>query len=260
MDQTNLTVEVQNHTAWITINRPSKLNSITVDVLNRIRETLLQYHNDSTVWSMVITGSGERAFCSGVDLGPVDANNSIFDSKGAIKTLGDLFKDMWTYPKPIIAMVRGFALAGGFGLACACDIVICSSDAVFGAPEINVGLWPYVISVPLLRSIPARVLLDLMMTGRNIDASEALRLNLVNTVVEGDDLEATVREKLSVLHSKSTAALGLGKQSFYHSLDLSSEASLDYLANQLEQALSLEDFDEGRAAFAQRRDPVWRNR
>src|ERR1051325_10452821 len=110
---------------------------------------------------------------------------------------------MWTLGKPVIARVRGYALAGGFGLACACDLIVASDDSTFGTPEINVGLWAYMITVPLLRSMPPKTALDLMMTGRRVDASEAQRLGFVQRVTPVDDLDATVDALAADLAQKS---------------------------------------------------------
>ncbi len=259
MNSNNLLVEVREKTLWLSLNRPERLNSLTLEMLSNLRLALVEFKSDPAVSSIVIRGIGPKAFCSGMDLSSSKGDESVFDSPHGLPVLGELFVDMWGYPKPIVAMVHGFALAGGFGLASACDLVICSNDAVFGTPEVNVGLWPYVISVPLLRVLKPRMLLDLMMTGRTINAKQALELDIVNEVVELDELEGAVLDKLNVLNSKSTAVLGHGKQAFYESLDMSSTDSLKYLSDRLQRALLLEDFQEGRKAFAEKRPPEWKN-
>src|SRR5205085_11407610 len=134
------------------------------------RTAMARARSDESVRAVVLTGAGDKAFCAGADLGGggiADGASSAHEGRGL---LADLFRDMWSLGKPIIARVRGYALAGGFGLACACDLIVASDDAVFGTPEINVGLWPYIISVPLLRSMPSKTALDLMMTGRRVTA------------------------------------------------------------------------------------------
>ena len=118
---------------------------------------------------VVLTGAGDQAFCAGADLGGIAENAGAATAHEGRGLLADLFRDMWSLGKPIVARVRGYALAGGFGLACACDLIVAADDAVFGTPEINVGLWPYMITVPLLRSMPPKTALDLMMTGRRVD-------------------------------------------------------------------------------------------
>src|ERR1051325_7554491 len=131
---------------------------------------------------------------------------------------------MWTLGKPVIARVRGYALAGGFGLACACDLIVASDDSVFGTPEINVGLWPYMITVPLLRSMPPKTALDLMMTGRRVSAEEGQRIGFLQRVVPASELDATVDELAASLASKSPLIMRWGRDSFYNVLELDADA------------------------------------
>jgi enoyl-CoA hydratase/carnithine racemase len=157
--------------------------------------------------------------------------------------------------------VRGYALAGGFGLACACDLLVAADDAVFGTPEIDVGLWPYMITVPLLRSLPPKRVLELMMTGRRVDAVEAERLGFVTRVVPVAELDAAVDELAATLASKSPLIMRWGRDSFYRVLEQpDSDAALAYLQTMLSITSHTEDAAEGVAAFAQKRAPEWRGR
>ena len=142
---------------------------------------------------VVLTGAGDKAFCAGADLTGIAENAGAAAAHDGRGLLADLFRDMWSLGKPIVARVRGYALAGGFGLACACDLVVAADDAVFGTPEINVGLWPYMITVPLLRSMPPKTALDLMMTGRRVSAEEGARIGFVQRVVPVAELDADGR-------------------------------------------------------------------
>src|SRR5204863_2723497 len=143
------------------------------------------------------------------------SDSSFAEVHAARGELARLFRDMWELGKPTIARVRGYALAGGFGLALANDFVIAADDAQFGTPEINVGLWPYMITVPLVRSMPPKKVLELMLTGRRVDAAEAERIGFVNRVVPVDQLDAAVDELAASLASKSPAIVKLGRDSFY---------------------------------------------
>jgi enoyl-CoA hydratase/carnithine racemase len=156
--------------------------------------------------------------------------------------------------------VRGFALAGGFGLALACDVVIASDDAQFGTPEINVGLWPYMITVPLMRSMAPKQALELMMTGRRVDAAEAQRIGFVHRVVPAAELDAAVDEMTSVLASKSPSIMKLGRDSFYAVWDRAAEDALKLLHPLLTITTQTEDSAEGIAAFAEKREPRWTGR
>jgi enoyl-CoA hydratase/carnithine racemase len=174
--------------------------------------------------------------------------------------LAGLFHEMWALGKPIIARVRGYALAGGFGLMLACDFVIASDDAQFGTPEINVGLWPYMITVPLMRSMPPKKALELMLTGRRVDATEAERIGFVNRIVPADQLDAATGELAKSLASKSPAIMRLGRDSFYAVWDANAADALHLLHSMLTITSYTEDAAEGIAAFAEKRDPEWKGK
>jgi enoyl-CoA hydratase/carnithine racemase len=163
-------------------------------------------------------------------------------------------------PKPILARVNGHALAGGFGLMLACDLVLAADDAEFGTPEINIGLWPYMISAVIQRNVPRKVALDMMLTGRRITADEAGRWGMVNRVVPRAGLDQAVDELVGELGSKSPLILSLGKRSFYRSQDMSFDDALSYLHSMLTVNLEAEDVAEGVGAFLQKRPPEWKGR
>ncbi len=229
-------------------------------VMEGLRESLAKAHDDSDVRVVVITGAGERAFCAGADLTGVAENETPAEAHEARGTLANVFRDLWSLGKPTIARVRGYALAGGFGLAMACDLVVASDDAQFGTPEVNVGLWPYMITVPLLRSLQPRTAFELMATGRRVDAAEAARLGIVNRVVPVDELDATVDALAAELAGKSPLVLRWGRDSFYRALEMDADAALDYLQGMLTVTTLSEDAAEGVAAFLEQRAPEWRGR
>jgi len=157
-------------TTLITINRPERRNAMSYGVMSGLRDAMARARADDSVRVVVLTGAGDKAFCAGADLTGIAENAGAAAAHEGRGHLANLFRDMWSLGKPIIARVRGYALAGGFGLACACDLIVASDDSTFGTPEINVGLWPYMITVPLLRSMPPKTALDLMITGRRVSA------------------------------------------------------------------------------------------
>jgi enoyl-CoA hydratase/carnithine racemase len=252
--------ELQNGIALITINRPERRNAMSFEVMRDLRDYLRRIADDEMARVVVLTGAGEKAFSAGADLAAMASNASVVEAHRARGLLAEVFRELWRLEKPTIARVRGFALAGGFGLAMACDFVFASSDAQFGTPEINVGLWPYMITVPLLRSMPQRIALELMSTGRRVDASEAARIGFVNRVVPGDELEDVVNEFASSLAAKSPLILGMGKRSFYRTLEMQPDAALDYLQTMLTITTASEDSAEGISAFVEKRSPQWRGR
>jgi len=255
-----LLCEVDGAVARLTINRPEQRNSLSGPVMSGLRERLGQLKVDDAVRVVVLTGAGDRAFCSGADLGGMREGASHLEVHEGRGHMAELFREMWGLGKPIVARVRGYALAGGFGLALACDFVIAADDAQFGTPEVNVGLWPYMITVPLLRAMPPKKVLELMMTGRRVDAAEGERLGFVNRVVTVDELDEAVDELASDLASKSPAVLRLGRDAFYAVRDQPADEALDLLHAMLTVHTGLEDTAEGLAAFIEKRDPQWKGR
>ena len=251
---------VDGAVARVTINRPERRNSMSYGVMQGLRDAFAAAKADDAVRVVVLTGTGDKAFCAGADLGGIADNAGAAAAHDGRGLLANLFREMWALGKPTIARVRGFALAGGFGLALACDVVIASDDAQFGTPEVNVGLWPYMITVPMLRSMPPKTVLELQMTGRRVGAEEAARIGFVNRVVPVEDLDVAVNEFASSLTAKSPLVLRWGRDAFYRVLEMDADASLDYLQGMLTIHTQSEDAAEGVAAFAEKRTPVWKGR
>lgn len=254
-----LEYQVEDGVARAIINRPERRNAMSLPVLEGLRGALAEARADDSVRVLVLTGAGDRAFCSGADLGAATDDGVIAAHEGRA-LLADVFRGLWALGKPTIARVRGFALAGGFGLAMACDFVIASEDAQFGTPEIDVGLWPFMITVPLLRAMPPRVALELMTTGRRVDAAEAARIGFVNRVVPVDELDEVVETLAADLAAKSPLVMRLGRDSFYRALEMRSDDALDYLQSMLTLTSMSEDSAEGVRAFVEKRAPEWRRR
>lgn len=247
--------------ARVTINRPERRNAMSYAVMRGLVDAMTRARHTDDVRVVVLSGAGDRAFCAGADLTGIADNvgfAAVHESRGL---LADLFRAMWALGKPTIAKVRGYALAGGFGLACACDLVVAADDAVFGTPEVDVGLWPYMITVPLLRSLPPKKVLELMMTGRRVDATEAERIGFVTRVVAAADLDAAVDELATALAGKSPVVMRWGRESFYRTLEQpDADAALAYLQGMLTLTTNTDDAAEGVAAFAEKRPPRWTGR
>lgn len=255
----NVVFDVSGHVATITIDRPDRRNAINPDVVSGISEGLARAESEDLVRAVVLTGAGDKAFCAGGDLGGMGSEGAA--QQHFIRAeVGELFSQMRKSRLPIVARVNGHALAGGFGLMLACDLVVAADDAEFGMPEVNLGLWPFMITAVVARDLPRKVALDLMLTGRRIPASEGERWGFVNRVVPRGDLDGAVDDLVAELVSKSPLIVKLGKNSFYNVEDTGFEDSLNYLAGMLTVTLGSEDTAEGVSAFFQKRPPEWKGR
>jgi enoyl-CoA hydratase/carnithine racemase len=260
MEFESLLYDVKDHIAAITINRPERRNALSWTVMTELRQAFAAARTDHDARVVVLTGAGEKAFSAGADLSGMAAGAGFVDLHESRGELARLFREVWELGKPTIARVRGYALAGGFGVALMCDQVIAADDAVFGTPEIDVGLWPMMITVPMLRSMPPKVALELMMTGRRVSAEEAARIGFVNRVVPAAELDAAVAELAGTLAAKSPAMMKLGRDAFYAVLDLDAEHALRILQAGLTIVAQTDDAAEGILAFQEKRSPEWTGR
>ena len=239
----------------LTIDRPERRNAMTFETIVSLREGVRRARAENAR-ALVVTGAGEKAFCAGGDLGGMTGGDAEAAHAGRGHLAG-LFTDLWQAGIPTIARVRGYALGGGMGLALACDIVIAADDAVFGTPETTVGLWPYMITVPLLRSMPAKAALELMMTGRRVGADEARATGFVSRVVPVAELDGAVRETTGSVVKNSPSAIRLGRTAFYQVVDMPAEHALPLLQAGLGITSATDDAAEGTRAFTEKRAPVW---
>ena len=239
----------------LVLNRPEKRNPIGPQSLGELVHALVEARDDASCRVVIITGAG-KAFSAGGDLSMLSGQAQGEDSVPP-SSLVQLLTTMHSVGKPIIAMVNGHALAGGLGLMVACDLVIASDAATFGTTEINVGLWPMMITAEITRNIGRKKTLELMLTGKRIDAAEAERIGLINQHVPAEDLVATTRALAESLAAKSPSTMARGLRSFYRTQDMEFEAALGTLEASLAELLSTADAREGLMAFLQKRKPEW---
>lgn len=242
--------------ATITIDDPERRNPLAAQTVDDLIRLTIEANADPDVRVIVYTGEGDKAFSAGGDLssGFFDDPIGLHRARGR---LADLFRTMWEGEKPTVARVNGHALAGGFGFAVACDITICVDDARLGTPEIGLGLWPMMITVPLLRAIAPKALFELMATGRALNPEEALRLGAVSRVVARGELDTVVDEVVAALAQQSPSTMALGRQAFSAVAGMSPLAALDFLHTGLTAITLTDDAKEGLSAFSEKRHPIW---
>ncbi|MDH3189291.1 MAG: enoyl-CoA hydratase-related protein [Acidimicrobiia bacterium] len=251
--------ETEAGRATITINDPERRNPLSTTVMQELCDATRSALADDAVRAIVFTGAGEKAFSAGGDLSGGFVDDAL-GRHGERGVFADLFRLMFRGGKPTVARVNGHALAGGFGLAVACDVTVCVDDAMLGVSEIKVGLWPMMISAVLLRAMPRKAVLELMMTGRTIDAFEAHRLGAVSRVVGRGELDAVVDEVVGSIIASSASSLMIGRDALFGIGDRDLDSALDRLQGGLTEIALTEDAAEGVEAFVSKRAPEWTGR
>ena len=251
---TRIRVEAAGGIGRITLARPEKKNALDEQAATELRAALARFASDGEVRAVLLAADG-KDFCAGADLAALeraldaDAKAQLRDAKA----LGGVFEALRRLPQPVVAAVRGRALAGGAGLATACDIVVASDDARLGYPEVGVGFVPAMVMTMLRRSVGEKRAFDLVATGRVIDAREALALGLVSRVSPAESFERDVEELLARLAASPPAALRITKRLFYDLDSLDFAAGLDLGARVNVEARATDEFREGVRGFVARR-------
>jgi E-phenylitaconyl-CoA hydratase len=254
--------EREGHIATITLDRPDALNAIDREMNAQLAETWQRFDADADAWVGILTGAGDRAFCAGADL--ID----LIPDAGAQARAGTLTEfnfggntrgfESW---KPCIAAINGFALAGGLEIALACDLRIAVPRARFGLPEVRWAIIPGGGGTQRLpRLIPAARAMELILTGKQIDAEEALRIGLINQIVEPDQLIPAAHELANALLQNGPLALRAAKQAVLQGLDGTLEDGLQLELDLFGQMLVTDDAEEGPKAFAEKRAPAYQAR
>ncbi|HUZ87652.1 MAG TPA: enoyl-CoA hydratase-related protein [Candidatus Baltobacterales bacterium] len=253
-------LETAGGVATITLNRPEQRNPLSAAMMRDLGAALEWCKQEPAVAVVILTGAGDRAFCAGADLGGFSAPQSTLELHHGRHALVDLFVQMEQLGKPIVGRINGHALAGGFGLACACDLLVAVDTATFGTPEINVGVWPMMVQAVLSRNLPRKVLLEMVMLGDRWSATQLQQYGLVNRVVTADRLDDETKALAARLAEKSTAIMRLGRDSFYIQQDMAFAAALEYLQSLVTLVTLTEDSAEGRKAFFEKRPPKYTGR
>ncbi|NVI89574.1 enoyl-CoA hydratase/isomerase family protein [Actinomadura sp. BRA 177] len=256
---------VDERIARITLNRPDARNSLSDQMIDELLDAFSRAKSDPEVRVIVLTGAGDRAFCAGADLGGLgraQADGRPLADAAAVRESAP-FRLFTAFPrlgKPIIARLAGHAVAGGLGLAAACDLVIAADDVKLATPEVNVGLWPMMIMAIINRNVAPKHAFKLYYTGARITAAEARDIGLVTEAVPRADLDTRVDELARTIASKSPLGLSRGRNAFFAIEGRPLEDQVAHLLTELVALTTTEDAKEGITAFLENRPPNFQGR
>jgi len=258
MEFTNVLVEKQERLGFITLNRPQAMNTFNVPFAQELNDALWDMEKDPEIRVVVINANGKH-FSTGISLDEFK-NKSNKEYREFIHLMDEHNHTIARMKKPVIASVKGYALANGAGLSFACDLTVAAEDAKFGTTAINVGLICLGPAAPLARNVGLKKALEMVLTGDIISAAEAQRLGLVNKVVPADKLEEATLELARKLAAKSPLALQAGKAGLYGMQNVPYNQALHALSDRFAALCCTEDAEEGVKAFLDKRTPEWKER
>jgi enoyl-CoA hydratase/carnithine racemase len=251
---------VSDGVATLALDKPETRNALSDDLLDDLLAALERARGDEEVRCVVLTSTHEKVFSAGGDLGQFAAGGSLVHKHWGTDRFPRLFRAIGELGKPTLCAANGHVLAGALGLALACDLIVAREGVRFGTPEINVGVFPFMIMALIYRNVGRKKTNELLLLGEQISAEEAERIGIVNRVVPADAFEAFVADWAGQLAAKSPVLMRMGKDAMFRQQDMAFEEALDFLRAQLAIAFATEDIQEGVKAFFEKRDPVWSGR
>jgi len=256
-----LEVERNEKVLRLTINREDKRNSLSREVLQGLVDGVHTATEDERITVIVVSSAGEKVFSAGADLSVMAADATGLEQHEGRGLLKDLVVAIRTCPKPVVAKVQGLCLAGGIGLAAGCDVVLARETAAFGMPEVERGLWPFMVSALLTRHVSPKHAMDYMLTGERFDARTAQAMGLVSRVFPAESSAADAAGYEGRLARAAPAALRLGEATWAAAAETAPlPAALEAMQAQLSLLTTTKDVAEGIAAFFEKRDPRWTGR
>ena len=227
-DYQKILYSVEESIARLTLNRPDKRNALNDELVSEFKDALEAAAQNETVRVVLVAGAG-KDFCSGAALASLQriSEAGVEESMASARVMGELFVEMRRYPRPIIAAIRGRALAGGCGLATACDIILAAESAQFGYPEVNIGFIPAMVMAILRRSVSEKRAFELITRGEIISAKSALEAGMINRVFADDQFESSVESYVAQMAAKSASAVSLAKNLLYHMDGMTFETAIE---------------------------------
>lgn len=259
MEYENLIVDFEGDVAFVSINRPRKGNSLSESTVGELLEFFSQDPSKAGARVAVVRGGGEKFFCAGSDIGDLSKRDTA-ETEGGFTLLSSMYEAVRKSRIISIAAVRGLALGGGCGLTASCDIAIASNLAQFGLPEINLGIAPMIVLLPMIRAIGHKMAFNMAARGHRISAQEALAFGLISEVVEDGKLDGEVRKIASELAAQSGVALGIIKKGIQEAEKFNYVDAYYYMNELINLNMATEDAKEGLSAFMEKRQPRWKHR
>jgi enoyl-CoA hydratase/carnithine racemase len=249
--------EVADGVATISLDDPSTKNSLSDAMLDGLMAAFERARDDSEVRCVVLASADPKTFSSGGNLSTFGADVPLVHKHAGTARFPRLFLLIGELGKPVVLRAQGHVLAGALGLALACDLIVASDKATFGTPEINVGIFPFMIMALIYRNVGRKKATEMLLLGERMDATEAHRIGIVNKVVPDAELDSALTEWTTKLATRSPLLMKLGKDAIHRQQDMPLEEALEYLRHNLTLAFSTDDLREGVTAFFEKRDPNW---